>query len=340
MSKIDARKLDAKTLTELRIRAVTSIQEGEKPSDVARILGVTKQAVYNWLSKNRSGGLDNLDAKKRGGRPALLDWKTISWIYDTVTMKDPRQLKFEFALWTCKMIVVLIKDKFGIKLSRWSVMRLLNQLGLSAQRPMWRAYQQNPEAVEKWINEEYPKIQRLAKQKKAEIYFGDEAGVRSDHHAGTTWGIKGRTPVVSSTGARFGMNLISAVSPKGSMRFMVVEGRVGAKEVIEFMKRLLVGARRPIFLILDGHPAHKAKLVKKFIDSTNGKLSLFFLPPYSPERNPDEYLWNDVKNHLGKSGVTCPDQMKKTVLGRLQHLAKSPEKIRGFFQTRFTCYAV
>ena len=232
-----------------------------------------------------------------------------------------------------------IEQRFQVRLSRWSVMRLLRQLGLSPQRPMWRAYQQDPVAVERWISKEYPRIRALAKRRKADIYFGDEAGVRSDHHAGTTWGIRGKTPIVSSTGARFGMNLISAVSPRGQMRFMVVKGRVGARETIQFIRRLIDGQKREIFLILDNHPAHKAKAVRRLIETLKGRLQLFFLPPYSPERNPDEYVWNDLKYHVGRSGVTGPDRLKSIVLRRLRHLSKSPKKVQDFFSTPYTAYA-
>jgi len=335
----DARKLDAEALTELRKRVVSRVQEGEIPHVVARVFGITHQAVYGWLALYRSGGWHKLDAKKRGGRPSKLDGKALRWIYQTVTMKNPKQLKFEFALWTCSMVATVIEERFKVRLSRWSVMRLLRQLGLSPQRPMWRAYQQDPVAVERWVSKEYPQIQALAKKRKADIYFGDEAGVRSDHHAGTTWGIRGKTPVVSSTGARFGMNLISAVSPRGQMRFMVVKGRVGARETIQFIRRLIDGQKREIFLILDNHPAHKAKAVQRLIETLKGRLQLFFLPPYSPERNPDEYVWNDLKYHVGRSGVTGPDRLRSIVLRRLRHLSKSPKKVQGFFSTPYTAYA-
>lgn len=339
MKETDGRKLDAKALTELRKRVVSRVQDGEIPHVVARVFGVTHQAVYGWLALYRSGGWDKLDAKKRGGRPSKLDGKALRWVYRTVTMKNPKQLKLEFALWTCSMIGTVIEEKFKIRLSRWSVMWLLQQLGLSPQRPMWRAYQQDAVAVERWVSEEYPKIRVLAKRRKADIYFGDEAGVRSDQHAGRTWGIKGKTPVVSSTGARFGMNLISAISPRGQMRFMVVTGRVGARETIQFIRRLLYGQKREIFLILDNHPAHKAKAVSRFVESLKGRLRLFFLPPYAPERNPDEYVWNDLKHHVGRSGVKGPESLRKTVLGRLRHISKSPAKVQGFFSTPHTAYA-
>jgi len=279
MFKKDARRLDHKTLTELRKRAVSSVQDGQSPSNVAKALGVTRAAVYMWLALYRHGGWGSLDARKRGGRPQKLDGKALSWLYNTIVSMNPLQLKFTFALWTSRMIQELIRRKYHIKLSKASVCRLLKQLGLTPQRPVWRAYQQRPEDVQRWLNDEYPGIRALAKREGAIIFFGDEAGVRSDHYAGTTWAPEGRTPVAGSTGARFGMNLISAVSAQGEFRFMVTKGKVGAKVFVEFLRRLLYRAERPILLIVDGHPVHKAKTVDKFLVKHEGELRLFFLPP-------------------------------------------------------------
>lgn len=337
---MDARRLTHTTLTELRKRGVGSVQDGQSPETVAVALGINRVTMYGWLARYRDGGWTALDARKRGGRKPKLDAKAIRWIYKTVTEKNPLQLKFTFALWTAKMIGQVIYRKFGVKLSKSSVCRLLAQLGLTPQRPVWRAYQQRPEEVQKWLQEEYPLIRRLAKQKKALIFFGDEAGVRSDHHAGTTWALKGKTPVVSSTGARFGLNLMSAVSAQGEFRFMTVKGRVGAVQFIEFIKRLLHNAQRMVFLIVDGHPAHKAKMVKRFCESVKDRFRLFLLPPYSPELNPDERVWNDLKNNaIGRQAITTPQHLKAAVISHLRFIQKSPDRVRAYFQNETTKYA-
>lgn len=337
---MDARRLNHTTLTELRKRAVASVQSGQSPEIVASALGINRATIYGWLSRYRNGGWGALNARKRGGRKPKLDGNAIRWVYNTVTLKNPLQLKFTFALWTSKMIGQLIHQKFGVKLSKASVCRLLNQLGLTPQRPVWRAYQQRPEEVQKWLDEEYPRIRRLANEMKATIFFGDEAGVRSDHHAGTTWGVKGKTPVVSSTGARFGFNLISVVSAQGEFRFMIVKGAIGAKVFIEFLKRLIHNADRMIFLIVDGHPAHKAKSVAKFVESMNDRLRLFFLPPYSPELNPDERVWNDLKNNgLGRRRIDSPKELHAAAVSHLRSIQKSPQRVRSYFQNETTKYA-
>lgn len=257
------------------------------------------------------------------------------WIYKTVTGKNPLQLDFPFALWTRGMISQLIYRRFGVKLSLSSVGRLLAQLGLSCQKPLFRAWQQDASRVQQWLEQEYPRIRAQAKREKAEIFFEDESGVRSDFHGGTTWAPQGKTPVVRVTGQRFSLNMISAVSPKGSLRFMVVKGGVGAKVFIKFLRRLMHGRRRPVFLIVDGHPAHRAKLVKSYVESTNGKLRLFSLPPYSPELNPDELVWNDVKNNgVARSIVNGPRDLHRIVVGRLRFLKKVRNEFDRFFRLR------
>lgn len=340
MKSQDARKLSHDKLTELRRRAVTAIQNGESPKDVARVMGVTRITVYGWLSLYRNGGWDNLDAKKRGGRKPKLDAKALRWIYQIVTLGNPNQLKMPFVLWSAKLLAAAIEKKFGIKLSKASVCRLLHQLGLSPQRPLWRAYQRDPQVVDRWLKEEYPAIRAAARKAKGEVWFGDEAGVRSDAHSGTTWAPKGQTPIVSTTGARFGLNVISAVNRRGALRFMCVEGKVNADVFIEFLGRLMESAGHPVYLVVDGHPTHKAAKTRKFVESTKGRLKLFLLPGYSPDLNPDELVWNNLKSQgTGKRAITGPDQLKKLVIGHLRSMQKNADLIRSFYRTPSTEYA-
>ena len=340
MKSQDARKLSYDKLTELRRRAVAAVQNGESPEDVARVMRVNRASVYGWLALYRGGGWDNLDAKKRGGRKPKLDAKALRWIYQTVTLGNPNQLKMPFVLWSAKLLAAAIEKKFGIKLSKASVCRLLHQLGLSPQRPLWRAYQRDPQVVERWLKEDYPAIRAAARKAKGEVWFGDEAGVRSDAHSGTTWAPKGQTPIVSTTGARFGLNVISAVNRRGALRFMCVEGKVNADVFIEFLGRLVESAGHPVYLVVDGHPTHKAAKTRKFVESTKGRLKLFFLPGYSPDLNPDELVWNNLKSQgTGKRAITGPDQLKKLVLGHLRSMQKNADLVRSFYRTPSTEYA-
>ncbi len=188
-------------------------------------------------------------------------------------------------------------------MSRVSVGRLLAQLGITCQKPLHRDLERDEARVQQWLKKEYPKIKALAQREKADIYFGDAAHIRSGHHAGRTWGKKGETPIVTATGARHAMSLISAVTARGHMRFMIKEkGGVNAGVFTEFLKRLVAGARQTIFLIVDRGPAHRAKKTKAFVETLGGKLRLFFLPPYSPDRNPDELVWKHLKaDTVGRS---------------------------------------
>ena len=237
------------------------------------------------------------------------------------------------ALWTRAMVRDLIRREYGVTLSLASVGRLLRSMGLTPQRPVRRAVEQVPAKVREWLTVEYPAIQAKARQAGAQIFFADEAGVRSNsHHSGTTWALMGQTPVVPATGKRFGLNLVSAVSPQGVLRFMVVHGRMTAVRFITFLKRLLHNQTQPIFIIVDQHSSHRAKVVQEFVGSTDGRLELFFLPPYSPELNPDELVWNHLKTHgVRKRLLQTPEALKRYVLSHMRSLQGKPALLRGFF---------
>ena len=244
------------------------------------------------------------------GRPPKLSGEQTRRLYTLITGADPRQLEFAFALWTRDVVRELIRREFKVSLSAVSVGRLLRTLGLSPQRPLWRAWQADPDAVARWREEEFPAIRAQARIEGARIYFGDEAGIRSDYHAGTTWAPVGQTPVVKATGARHSLNMISAVTAQGLLRF----------------------STGPVYLVVDGHPVHRCKAVKEFVASTDGALRLFVLPAYSPQLNPDEWVWKNVKHdRVGRTSVTGPEDFKTKVIGALRRLQKMPHVVRAFF---------
>jgi transposase len=325
---------------EERLRAVQLLKEGNEAALVARMFGVSRAIVFRWQQKYDAGGPVALETKKTPGPASRLGATQISQLYAIITGCDPRQLQFDFGLWTRKIIRDLIRRDFGVKFSEVQVGRLLKKMGLSAQRPLYRAYQRNPERVEAWKKVIYPKIRRLAADEGASIFFEDEAGLRTDHHAGTTWGPVGQTPVVVKTGERKSVSMVSAISPRGELRFRVQEGTMNADRFIDFLKALLCGVEGKIFLIVDGHPAHKAKKVKEFTENeAGGRLKIFFLPPYSPDLNPDEWVWNNVKNdRVGRMVIMGKDDLKAKAIGALRRLQKLPDVVRGFFRDPHLSY--
>jgi transposase len=341
--KTDGRKLDHKTLEALRIRTVEQVQAGASPEVQANALDLRRSTIYSWLAMYRSGGWDALKAKPLAGRPKKISGSQLEWLYKTVTGSNPLQHRFEFALWTRQMIRILLWEQFRLKLSLSSVGRLLAQLGLTCQRPLFRASEQDELRVRQWREQDYPLIRKLASEANADILFLDESSIRSDYHSGTTWAKRGETPVVRSLAKRDKVNMISAISPKGEMRFMVFEGKLDAPQFVEFLQRLIDRAERPVFLIVDGHPVHRSRAVKAWLKDANAhkdRIRLFFLPPYSPELNPDELVWNHVKNHgVGRAAYSADKQLRRLVYQRLFSLQRRPAIIRAFFQHPETQYA-
>lgn len=330
----DGRKLDHRTLEQLRMRIVQQVENGARPDDLAKAVGLARSTVFGWIARYRDGGMEALKARPVPGRPPKLAGNQLRRIYTLIVGTDPRQLAFEFALWTREMVRELIHRECGARLSAVSVGRLLRNLGLSPQRPVWRAYQQNPEAVERWKSEEYPAIRAEAAAAGATIYFGDEAGVRSDYHAGTTRAPGGKTPVVRTDGTRSVINLISAVSARGALHFSAYESKFDSRVFIDFCERLMRDTSGPAFLIVDGHPVHRSNAVKEFVASTRGRLRLFHLPAYSPELNPDEWVWKNVKaDRMGRAGIAKEKgDLQSKAVAALQRLQQLPGLIQGFFR--------
>lgn len=330
--KFDGRKLNQESKEALRLRGIQQILNGKTPEMVAESFEMNIRTVYKWLAAYHYGGWEALKSNSISGRPPKLSGEQMQWLAKTVNDKNPLQLNFVYALWTLGMIRQVIRDQFGISLSEVSVGRVMRRLGFTPQRPLHRAWQRDETLVNEWMAVEYPKIKARAKNEGATIFFGDESGIRSDYHSGTTWGKSGETPVVSVTGSRYRLNMISAVSAKGEFRFITVDGSVNADVFRKFIKRLVAGMKQKIFLVLDNCRIHHAKKVKELVDSMSERIELFFLPAYSPQLNPDELAWAHVKGKLGRQSVKSKDDLKTKVLSALRALQKTPEIVRSFFQ--------
>lgn len=275
----------------------------------------------------------------RSGRPRKVSGEVMQWLYQAITLGDPRQFQLAFCLWTLGIVRVVLKKEQGVELSKSAVCRLLQQMGLTPQRPIYRSYKQDPKELEKYLKRTFPQLKRLAKRIGAEIYFVDESAVRSDAHRGTTWGVIGRTPVVEDSGDRFGLKLISAVSPRGDMRFAVIEGRMNSDKFIEFLRKLYTDAHKPIIVIADNASYHRSGKVQKFAQDSDEAIYLGYLPKYAPQLNPDEQVWNHAKSRLAKLFIDSAQTMRRSVLNIMRSIQKQTCLIQSFFQMKDTSYA-
>ncbi len=337
----DARSLPPVAQEVLRKKAIQAIIDGKKQIEVAKIFGVTRQAVSKWENKFRREGEKSLKAKRKG-RPKgsrLLPWQAAQ-IVKAIIDHHPDQLKLPFYLWTREAVAQLIEQRFGIRLSIWTVGRYLARWGFTPQKPVRRAYEQNPEAVQRWLEQDYPILQKQAKEEKALIYWVDEMGLRSDYAAGRSYGRCGQTPVIPGTGQRFGCNMISAINNKGQLNFMVFKSRFDKCVFLDFIKRMVRQNKRKVFLIVDGHPVHHATNVKNWISVRVDQIRLFFLPGYSPELNPDEMLNQDVKsNALGRQRARNQSELIANTRGYLRSRQRQPNVVKKYFQEKHVRYA-
>ena len=337
----DARSLPAIAQEDLRRKAVRAVKGGRTQEEAAQLFGVARQTVGRWIKSYREGGSQGLKAHRRG-RPLgrSLQPRQAAQIVRAITDRYPNQLKLPFYLWTREAVARLIEERHGIALSVWTVGRYLKDWGFTPQKPLRRAFEQDPEAVQKWLEEAYPAIRAQAKKEKAQIYWGDEMGMRSDHQTGTTYGRKGATPVIPGTGQRFRCNMISAITNRGKLYFMVYRKGFSTVVFTAFLRRLTRQIEGKLFLIVDGHPVHRSRAAKDWVAKQKGRLHLFFLPGYSPELNPDEVLNQDVKsNAVGRKRPHSQNEMMSTVRGFLRSRQKQPVKVKNYFQEKHVQYA-
>ncbi len=337
----DARSLPSIAQEDLRQKAVKAVMDGKKQVEVAKILGVTRQAVGKWINKFRQGGNKSLKAKQKG-RPRggkLLPWQAAQ-IAKTVTDHYPDQLKLPFYLWTREAVAQLIEQRFGIRLSVWTVGRYLSRWGFTPQKPVRRAYEQNPKAVRSWLEKDYPMLQKQANKERALIYWGDEMGLRSDHAVGRSYGRCGQTPIIPGTGQRFGCNMISAINNRGHLNFMVFKSRFDSNVFFVFLKRMVRQIKRKVFLIIDGHPVHHATKIKNWIQKHTDQIRLFYLPGYSPQLNPDEMLNQDVKsNAVGRRRAKNQPELVANTRSYLRSRQRQPHIVKRYFQEEHVRYA-
>ncbi|WP_444920044.1 IS630 family transposase [Microbulbifer sp. CnH-101-G] len=294
--KYDARKLSTEEQHLIRKIAVQRVFDGESAAEVGRSLGLGSRTIFPWLRIAREKGIDALSPKARPGRGRKLSAIEEEEVKRWIIGGDPRQYGFDYGLWTRQIVSDLICERFKVDLSVSSVGTLLHRLGLTPQKPLRRAYERDEKAANKWVKEVYPKIKSYAKKNGAEIFWLYEASVRSDDPLQRTWGEKGKTPVVKTSGQSQSINAISALSNRGGFWYNIYSGKFTAEKCVECFKNFQRSQNRPVILIVDGHPVHKSKKALEYVSSQDGNLEMVSLPPYAPDLNPDELVWNHMRN--------------------------------------------
>lgn len=333
--KLDSRPIFTSRRKELefnRMQGVKMYRHGMSAAEIAKIFDVSPRAVFQWVASFVNNGQAGLVAKTVPGRPPKLTADQLSRLAFLVRSNCPNQLSFEFGLWTLRLIRELIEREFKVRLSVPTVGKVMHSLGFSAQRPLHRAWEQDAVLVQSWLQNELPTLLQRAKKQESLVLFADEAGVRSDYHTGTTWGQVGQTPVVRRSATRVSVQMISAIGLNGSMQFMVHEGRGTAEVFLRFLQQLMLDAKQPIILVVDGHSIHKAKLIKDYVLATEGKLELVYLPPYSPQLNPDEQVWKNVKAEVAKKPFGNKFDFRLVVEKALLRLQAMTHTVAAFFR--------
>ena len=337
----DGRTLDHGTLETIRKMAVERVREGERPSDVIASYGFHRCTIYRWLTatRGRGRGLHTLAARPATGRPRTLTARQERQVFRWINGKNPWQYGFDFGLWTRQIVCELIAQRFGTRLSLASIGALLARQGLTPQKPLQRAYQRDPDAIDRWQRETYPAIARHAKQTHAEIYFWDESGFRADAVHGKTWGARAHTPVVQVPGQRQSVSAASAVSSKGAFRFATYAGALTGPLFVDLLRRMMRRRRKPLHLILDGLPAHKTLAVKEYVAGLDGKLTVHYLPGYAPDLNPDELVWSHAKRTgNARRPLQKGERLADRITAQLAEMARRPALVRSFFRHPSVAY--
>jgi len=307
----------------------------------AELFHVSKSGVDKIWTRYKDGGIRSIKSRKRGVQEGKkINGKQSAEVRQLIKDKLPDQLKLAFGLWTREAVQQLILDRFGIELSRWQVGRYLKSWGYTTQKPISKAFEQKPEKVKAWLETEYPAIKKRASKEDAIIYFGDETGMRSDHQAGRSYAPAGKTPVIKKTGQRFSLNMISAISNQGHLQFMIIDGSFNSEVFQTFLQQMIKYSRQKIYFVTDGHPAHKTKKLNEWLTENSNRIEVFFLPPYSPELNPQEYVNQDVKtNVIGKKRPINKAQMRSNVENFMTKRKNDRRKVQKYFHVSHVRYA-
>src|SRR4051794_20037587 len=339
----DGRSESNDVLDALRSRAVHARELGYAVVDIAAILGVREETVSRWCSRYDQGGQEALPGDRTGrpiGSGRLLTTEQEQRIQEAIETKGPQELEITSALWTRQAVQELIKQQVGIRLPIRTVGEYLGRWGFTPQKPVRKSYKQDPEAVAEWLETKYPEIEQRAAEEDGEIHWGDETGVRSTCQHSRGYARPGETPELHVPGSRFSVNMISTITNQGKVRWMIYTGKMNAALFIVFLTRLIAGATKKVFLIVDHLSVHEAAAVDLWLTDKKDRIEVFYLPKYSPERNPDEYLNCDVKVNINTDSLPKDREELRGKLHRfMQRLAKMPARIASYFEHKYIAYA-
>jgi len=343
LSKTDARKLSKELQTEIRRRAVSAVKKGKRKKEVAECYGVSRRVVTKWCKREAVEGYKGLEGDQRGlpiGIKGKLKNIQKNELIEIIKNKLPDDMGLSTQLWTRKSIAKLIQKKYKVSYSLQTISKLLIRNNFTPQKPIYRAKERNEDIITDWLEKEYPKIKERAKKEGADIHWGDEMGVRSTHVFGRSYGIKNNTPIVKKTTKRFSCNMISSITNKGLMRFMIYTSGFNADVFLNFLRRLIYRQKKKIFIILDNHKVHHCKRASAWLKKHKSKIEVFFLPAYAPELNPDEMLNRNVKSNVVYSSLfASQDEMISSLKSYLFSLQHDSEKVMSFFQEDDVFYA-
>ena len=327
----------------IRKNIIRHLKNGFSGKTTAKLLGVSEGHVSNIKKAYEKDGINGIKLKARGrhqGAKRLLTPEQEKDIQKIIVDKYPEQMKIPGCMWTREHISNLIKQRYKITLPLSTLGYYLSRWGFSVQRPTKRSYRQDETKVTNWIDSEFPNIKKRAKKENAEIFFGDEAGIQNTANYAKGYAPIGKTPVVRIESKKMKINMLSAVSNRGKLRFIIYKDNMNADKLIDFMRRLVNDTSKKVFLILDNLRVHHSKKVKAWLEKYKHKIELFFLPPYAPEYNPDEFLNSDLKRSLGKRAMPRLEaELEHNVRSHLKSIQSRPNKIRSFFNAKTTAYA-
>jgi transposase len=337
----DGRKIPDEVMSYIRKMVVYSVKEkGENPEDVARIYNFNRYCIYKWIKIYEAEGYEGLNTLKAPGAENIITEEIDNWIKETVLNKTPLDFYYETHLWTSLIIAQLLKKQFDIDVCDDTVSLHLKAMGLSYQKPCYFDTKKDQKEIDCFLNEKFLRIKRLADKLDADIAFEDESGFKINAHVGRTWGLKGETPVISVSTQRCGINVLSTVTAKGKMQYSLSEKNINSECFIKFLKQLILNREKPLILFVDRVSSHHSKKVRDFVKNNRAKLRIYFLPRYAPDYNPDEQVWNEMKNNrMGKQPIKSKSDLKEKLKSELASLQKTTNRIISFFKLPNTQYA-